>query len=91
MLNSSTLLPHGYCIKWTPDLLWLYVVSDAMIALSYFSIPFTLAYFVWKRKDLEFPWIFVLFSAFILACGATHLLGCKFQCKNAPDLLGICV
>ena len=75
MLNSSTLLPHGYCIKWTPDLLWLYVVSDALIALSYFSIPFTLAYFVWKRKDLEFPWIFVLFSAFILACGTTHLLG----------------
>jgi diguanylate cyclase (GGDEF)-like protein/PAS domain S-box-containing protein len=75
MLNSSTLLPHGYCIKWTPDLLWLYVVSDALIALSYFSIPFALAYFVWKRKDLDFPWIFVLFSAFILACGTTHLLG----------------
>lgn len=75
MLNSNTLLPHGYCIKWAPELLWLYVISDALIVLTYFSIPFTLAYFVWKRKDLKFPWIFVLFSAFILACGTTHLLG----------------
>lgn len=75
MFNSNTLLPHGYCIKWTPDLLWLYVASDALIAISYFSIPFALAYFVWKRKDLKFPWIFVLFGAFILACGTTHLLG----------------
>ena len=73
--NINTLLPHGFCIKWTPELLWLYVASDALIALSYFSIPFMLAYFVWKRKDLEFRWIFVLFSGFILACGTTHLLG----------------
>lgn len=75
MLNPNTLLPHGYCIKWTLDLLWLYVISDGLIAVSYFSIPFTLAYFVWKRKDLKFPGIFVLFGAFILACGTTHLLG----------------
>lgn len=75
MFNSNTLLPHGYCIKWTPDLLWLYVASDALIAISYFSIPFALAYFVWKRKDLKFRWIFLLFGAFILACGTTHLLG----------------
>ena len=73
--NINALLPHGFCIKWTPELLRLYVASDALIALSYFTIPFTLAYFVWKRKDLRFPWIFVLFSAFILACGTTHLLG----------------
>jgi diguanylate cyclase (GGDEF)-like protein/PAS domain S-box-containing protein len=75
MLNANTFLPHGYCIKWTPDLLWLYVVSDLLIVLAYYSIPFTLAYFVWKRKDLQFRWIFLLFSAFILACGTTHLLG----------------
>jgi len=75
MNNINTLLPHGFCIKWTPELLWLYVISDALIMLSYYSIPFTLAYFVWKRKDLKFRWIFMLFSGFILACGTTHLLG----------------
>jgi signal transduction histidine kinase/CheY-like chemotaxis protein len=32
-----------------------------------------LTYFVIKRRDLAFGWIFWLFSAFILACGTTHI------------------
>ena len=27
-----------------------------------------------KRKDLAFNWIFILFAAFILACGTTHII-----------------
>ena len=75
LLNTTSLLPHGFCIKWSPSLLWSYVIADSFIALAYYSIPVTLAFFVWRRKDLEFRWIFILFSAFILACGTTHLLG----------------
>lgn len=74
LLNTGTLLPHGFCINWTPGLLWLNVISDALIVLAYYSIPITLAYFVWRRKDLTFSSIFLLFGAFILACGTTHLL-----------------
>jgi len=33
---------------------WLHVVSDALIALAYFSIPITLIYFIRKRRDLPF-------------------------------------
>jgi hypothetical protein len=66
-------MPHGFCIKCTPSILWSYVISDALIALSYYAIPFALAYFVWRRKDLELRSIFLLFSALILACGSTHL------------------
>ncbi|MDO8931627.1 MAG: EAL domain-containing protein, partial [Rhodocyclaceae bacterium] len=61
-----------YCYQWTPSLLWLLVVSDTIIVLSYFAIPFGLLYFVRKREDLRFNWIFRLFSAFIFACGLTH-------------------
>ena len=75
LLNTSNLLPHGYCINWSPSLLWLYVLSDAAIVLAYYSIPITLTYFAWRRKDLQFRGIFLLFSAFILSCGTTHLLG----------------
>ncbi|MDI1298907.1 sensor domain-containing diguanylate cyclase [Methylotenera sp.] len=74
LLNTSNLLPHGYCINWSPTLLWLYVASDAAIVLAYYSIPLTLTYFVWQRKDLQFRGIFLLFSTFILSCGTTHLL-----------------
>ena len=74
ILNTGALLPHGFCINWTPSLLWFYVISDAFIVLAYYSIPITLAYFIWRRKDLAFSWIYKLFAAFILACGTTHLL-----------------
>jgi light-regulated signal transduction histidine kinase (bacteriophytochrome) len=49
-------------------------VSDTLIALAYFSIPITLVYFVRKRRDLPFHWIFLCFGVFIIACGATHLM-----------------
>ncbi|MDP2102992.1 MAG: PAS domain S-box protein [Methylotenera sp.] len=74
LLNAG-LLPHGFCINWTPALLWLYVASDALIVLAYYSILITLIYFVLRRKDLQLNWIFLLFGAFILACGTTHLIG----------------
>ena len=67
-------MPHGMCLHWQPNLLLMHVVSDALIALSYYSIPVALLYFVYKRKDLNFRWVFVLFGLFILACGTTHLL-----------------
>ncbi len=65
---------HGYCFLWTRPLLWLYIVSDSLIALSYYSIPIALVYFVRKRRDLAFHWAFLMFAAFILACGTTHVM-----------------
>lgn len=67
-------LPHGFCLTWIPGLLWLHVVSDALIALAYLSIPMTLLYFVRRRPDLPFGPMYLLFGAFIVACGLTHLL-----------------
>jgi hypothetical protein len=39
-------MPQGMCYLWRPGVLSLHLVSDALIALAYFSIPFTLVYFV---------------------------------------------
>jgi PAS domain S-box-containing protein len=73
-LASSTFIPHGHCYLWKPGLVWLHLVSDALTALAYYSIPITLIYFVRKRQDLPFGWAFLLFGSFIIACGTTHLL-----------------
>jgi len=62
------------CYLWRPGVLALHVVSDALIALAYFSIPFTLLYFVRKRRDLRFGWVVVSFATFIIACGASHFM-----------------
>ncbi len=75
LFSSAGFEPHGQCILWTPGLVALYAVSDSVIALSYYAIPVALVQFVRKRHDLAFSWVFLMFSAFILACGTTHLLG----------------
>ncbi|MBC7860782.1 MAG: hypothetical protein H7Z39_18815, partial [Burkholderiaceae bacterium] len=68
------LIPHGYCLSWQPGLLWLHGISDLVTALAYYTIPVMLLWFVRRRRDLQFSWIFVLFGVFIMACGATHVM-----------------
>ena len=74
LFNNSRFMPHGHCYFWTPGLVWLHVVADVLIVFSYFSIPLVLLYFVRRRKDLQFSWMFVCFAVFIVACGTSHLL-----------------
>jgi two-component system, LuxR family, sensor kinase FixL len=74
-VNGTVFMPIGNCLLWRPGLLWLHVTSDACFGLSCCGIPFVLAYFIRKRQDLPFPFILWLFAAFILFCGAAHLLG----------------
>jgi len=74
LMARNGYLPHGYCFTWTPELLWSMVGADGLIAASYFSIPLAIVSFVRKRPDSisnALPW---LFSAFIFACGITHLM-----------------
>ena len=55
-------------------MVWLHTVSDLLIALAYYVIPFALLYIARRRTDLVYPWMFWLFATFILACGTTHLM-----------------
>jgi PAS domain S-box-containing protein len=52
LFSAAPYMPHGYCSLWNPGLIRLHVIADSLIALSFFSIPFTLGYFVRKRRDL---------------------------------------
>jgi signal transduction histidine kinase len=72
-LDRTSLAPHGICLLWRPELIWTHVVSDAIIALAYFTIPVALGVFVTRRRDVAFGWMFWAFAVFILACGTTHL------------------
>jgi len=73
-LFSSDFMPHGYCYLWNPRIVWLHVVSDALITISYYCIPVALIYFARRRRDIPFGWMFWMFGAFILGCGTTHLM-----------------
>ncbi|MBW4473401.1 MAG: PAS domain S-box protein [Stenomitos rutilans HA7619-LM2] len=72
--SAGSFIPHGHCYLWKPELVGLHIFADAVIAIAYYSIPPALFYFVRKRQDLPFGWIFLLFGTFIIACGTTHLL-----------------
>jgi signal transduction histidine kinase len=74
LFSTDGFMQHGMCYNWNPDVIRLHVISDALIALAYYSIPLTLIYFVRKRKDLAFDWMFLCFAVFIVACGTTHLM-----------------
>ncbi len=73
-LLSPDFMPHGYCYLWDPRMVWLHVISDGLITLSYYCIPVVLIYFIRKNRDLPFNRIFWMFGTFILACGTTHLM-----------------
>jgi len=74
MFVSPGFMPHGHCYLWLSGLMWLHVLSDAVIAASYMSIPLTLGYLVRRRRDLPFTKLFWAFATFIVTCGMTHLL-----------------
>lgn len=74
-LFATDFLPHAYCYLQKPALVWTHVAADALIGVSYFAISVTLAYLVSRaRHGIPFPWMFVAFGLFIIACGGTHLV-----------------
>lgn len=73
-LTTPGLMPHGYCLSWSPGLLWSMVGSDLVVGLSYYSIPIALVYFVRRHPELRFNFLLVMFSIFIFACGTTHFI-----------------
>jgi signal transduction histidine kinase len=77
ILDMSTLTPHGACLEWKPELIWLNAVSDAMLSVAFFVTAFVLAFFAWRRRRdvmVMFRVVFWAFAIFVAACGVTRLL-----------------
>ncbi len=73
-LASTYFIPHGHCYLWKTGLVLLHLVSDSVIGIAYYSIPIMLVYFAQKRQDVPFQKVFLLFGAFIIACGTGHFM-----------------
>ncbi|WP_319421284.1 sensor domain-containing diguanylate cyclase [Pleurocapsa sp. FMAR1] len=74
VLSALQYTSHGHYYLWQTPFIWLHVAAEALIAIAFYSISLALIYFVRNRKDLPYKSIFILFSAFILFCGTTHIL-----------------
>lgn len=71
---DGSFMPHGYCLQWRGDLLFMTLVGDGLTVLAYGLIPIALIQLVRQRTDLRFNHIFLLFAAFIAFCGLTHAI-----------------
>lgn len=71
---AGSFLPHSICLALEPAVLWLHAVSDAVTAISYYSIPLVLVVFARRRTEGRNRGVLLLFAAFVLACGTTHLM-----------------
>lgn len=74
IFTENLLIPQGHCYLWKPGLVGLHIASDVLIALAYYSIALALVYFVRKRADMPYSGLFLLFGAFIVSCGTTHIM-----------------
>jgi signal transduction histidine kinase len=77
LMEMSTLAPHGACLLWRPDLIWLNAISDGLVACALFVIALALALFAWRRgRDMMsvFRNGFWVLATFLAGCGVTRLL-----------------
>jgi signal transduction histidine kinase/CheY-like chemotaxis protein len=75
LMDISTLIPHGACLLWKPELIWLNAISDAMVAGAFFTTAFVLGSYVWRRRrDVMFRGVFWSLAIFAAVCGVTRLL-----------------
>ncbi len=73
--DYESYMPHGMCYLWKGEILWTSVISDVTTALAYYSITIAFIVFVKKRKDLAYPWFFILAGSIIfMACGTSHII-----------------
>jgi hypothetical protein len=75
ILHMSMLTPHGVCLSWQPELIWLNAVSDAMVAVAFFATACVLGFYVWRRRrEVMFRGVFWALAIFTAVCGVTRLL-----------------
>ena len=74
LFDTSDFPRRWDCGLWTPAQGWLHILSDLGVWSAYLAIPGVLGFFLLRKKDAPFRGVLWLFVAFILSCGATHLM-----------------
>lgn len=71
---SETFLPQGHSYLWMPGMIWLQVIANAAIGLSYLVVSVVLVYLLYRIRNLPFQWIYIAFGIFVASCGFTHFM-----------------
>jgi signal transduction histidine kinase len=74
LFETSEWPARWHCGTWSDFHGWFYIISDLLIWASYFTIPVLIYIIIKKRSDTPLKGLFLLFVAFIILCGTTHLI-----------------
>jgi len=75
LLDTSDFPQRWYCGNWSDFHGWTHVIADLVVWVAYTSIPIALLVIVRKKRHvLPYPYLWVMFSLFIISCGLTHLM-----------------
>src|SRR5262249_5967245 len=76
LFDTNGFTPRRECggFGTAPGVLPLHLGSDVMIWLAFLAIPAVLVFFAWRRRELPFRGLFLMFGAFIVSCGFTHFM-----------------
>jgi len=74
LFDTSDFPARWDCGSWTALHGWTHVAADLATFAAYFTIPLVIVLYVRRRPEVQFPTLFWLFAAFILSCGAVHLV-----------------
>ncbi|WP_370087425.1 PAS domain-containing protein [Ekhidna sp.] len=74
LLSTENWPARWTCGNWSSVEGWMYISADFSIFIAYLSIPIILFLYIRKRNLGKARRLVVLFAAFILLCGFTHLI-----------------
>lgn len=68
------LMPLGTSYGWSPTIVWINAITDLVIALACFALPFVLIYIAKRRRDLPLTWLVLTLGLAVIAGGIAHAL-----------------
>jgi signal transduction histidine kinase len=72
--STEQFTPIGTSYGWSAPIMWMNAISDIVIALACFVIPFVLFYVARRRRDLPLDWLALTFGLGVVAAGIMHVL-----------------
>lgn len=90
LFDTGDFPERWFCGNWSSFHGWTHIISDFLIWVAYTSIPIALLVIVRKKRSiLPYPYLWVMFSLFIISCGLTHLMESVIFWWPAYRLLGL--
>ncbi|HTH47015.1 MAG TPA: hypothetical protein VMB21_05855, partial [Candidatus Limnocylindria bacterium] len=74
LFGITDFTPWAHGSGWSQTLGRIHLVADLLLGGAFLAVPVCILWYVLRRRDLYFPWLYWLFASFILAGGLVFLV-----------------